>query len=211
MSVRASSWAWEHSASTGSAFLVLLALADHAGVDHGDAWPSVRRLAERCRVDERTVQRALDRLIELGEVVLVDPATGEEVTDREATGGRGQTNRYRLTFRTGDATASGETVGGGPPGNLPPPNRKTPASAPETPASTRRNPGTTPPEPSGTVSGTARRRSFTDPDAERARARELQLEREARRRRGEACPDCDDRGVVLDGDVARPCPCTAAA
>lgn len=86
MSVKAMSWVWEHSRAKGSARLVLLALADHAGHDGGDAYPSVRRLAERCGVSERTVQDALKTLAELGELV-VNPQAGP----------RG-VNRYQLTL-----------------------------------------------------------------------------------------------------------------
>lgn len=133
MSVRASSWAWESSRSTGASFLVLLALADHAGGDGGDCWPSVGRLARRCRVDERTVQRALASLVELGELG-VDPGAGPAGT-----------NRYRLTFVTTEELPltpgdnPGETVDNprqdATPGRMPPP-----ASAPETP-------GRVPPKP----------------------------------------------------------------
>lgn len=99
MSVRASSWVWESSKARGSAFLVLLALADHAGADGGDAFPSVHRLSVRCRVDERTVQRALASLLELGEIVVQDHATSKKP------------NRYRLTLR-GD-NLSPQTSNGG--------------------------------------------------------------------------------------------------
>src|SRR4051812_29048278 len=108
MSVRASAWAWEASRSTGTAFVVLLALADHAGADGGDCYPSVGRLARRCRCDERTVQRAIATLIELGEVVLV-----------EAGGGRRGTNRYRLTLRS--HPQDGENAGENPPAICHPP------------------------------------------------------------------------------------------
>lgn len=99
MSVRASSWAWECSQARGSAFLVLLCLADHAGQDGGDAWPSVERLAHRCRVDERTVQRALATLRDLGEIVVQDEATSRRPT------------RYRLVMR-GDNLSPQAEVGG---------------------------------------------------------------------------------------------------
>jgi hypothetical protein len=133
MSVRASSWAWESSRSTGSSFLVLLALADHAGADGGDCYPSVARLAARCRVDERTVQRAIDKLIELGEVVI------EEEGGRANPGGRGRSNRYKLTFR-------GRPQDGEKP--VEEPRQSATLSAPETPASAPGKGGTTPPEPS---------------------------------------------------------------
>lgn len=143
MSVKASSWAWESSRSTGSSFLVLLALADHAGQDGGDCWPSVARLSRRCRVDERTVQRALDKLQELGELVV-----------ERGAGPRG-TNRYRLTMATApplnlDNPQHGEKAGDisaeGGDDRIDPRQDATPGELPP-PASTTKTPGTTPPEP----------------------------------------------------------------
>lgn len=43
---------FEHSRSEGTARLVLLALAWYAD-DHGNAWPSVKNLADRANVGER--------------------------------------------------------------------------------------------------------------------------------------------------------------
>lgn len=81
MSVLASSWVWEHSQSKGTARLVLLALADHAGSDGGDAYPSVTRLALRCGVSKRTVQEALKVLVGLGELV-IDKQAGPHGANR---------------------------------------------------------------------------------------------------------------------------------
>lgn len=81
MSVIASSWVWEHSQSKGTARLVLLALADHAGADGGDAYPSVGRLALRCGVGKRTVQEALKVLVSLGELV-IEPQAGPHGANR---------------------------------------------------------------------------------------------------------------------------------
>jgi hypothetical protein len=59
-------WAW--SAPTESTRkLVLLALADHANRD-GVAWPSLRRIAARTGLSERTVQYALRDLQEEGHI-----------------------------------------------------------------------------------------------------------------------------------------------
>lgn len=228
MSVRASSWAWESSAATGSAFLVLLALADHAGADGGDAWPSVGRLARRCRVDERTVRRAIATLTELGEVEV------------EHNAGPHGTNRYRLTLRTGSATLRLEPVDNPgdnpaedpghlalPPGDVSadpghgvrqpraprPPNRKEPSK-------------NQPPTPTGSAAGApdvvhdgrhpSCRACGTNP---RAQARPLDpaeaavaagaaiVELNDRRRRGDVCPSCEGSGWVLDeANLAHPCP-----
>jgi hypothetical protein len=76
---------WDHSTTEGVDRLVLLALADHADHD-GYAWPSVSRLAAKCRVDRRTVFRALAACEAKGEV------------ERTSGRGRGTVNRYRLAI-----------------------------------------------------------------------------------------------------------------
>lgn len=91
VSVLASSWVWEHSESKGTARLVLLALADHAGSDGGDAYPSVTRLALRCGVSKRTVQEALKVLVSLGELVI----------DKQA--GPHGANRYQIAMTPADS------------------------------------------------------------------------------------------------------------
>lgn len=75
MSVRVMSWVWESSRADGPALLVLLAIADQARDDGDQAWPAVAKLAAKARVSERTVQRALRSLVELGELE-VRPSAG---------------------------------------------------------------------------------------------------------------------------------------
>lgn len=55
-----------HSRAKGTAKLVLLGIANHAG--DGGAWPSVATLARYANVDERSVQRALAQLVQAGEL-----------------------------------------------------------------------------------------------------------------------------------------------
>ena len=82
------SWVWEHSPAQGSELLLLLALADFAD-DHGmNAYPSVARLARKCRIDRRTVQRILRRITEKGLLSTVGSTSG----------GRGRANRYRVVM-----------------------------------------------------------------------------------------------------------------
>jgi len=82
------SWVWSHSSSKGTERLILLAIADNARDDGSDAYPSIETLARKAGgLDERTVQRAITRLVELGEL---------EVTEG---GGRGRSNRYRVVMR----------------------------------------------------------------------------------------------------------------
>jgi hypothetical protein len=58
---------WDHSKTTLLTRLVFIALADHC--DHeGLCWPAIPQLARKCQVSERTVQRALSEMEELGEI-----------------------------------------------------------------------------------------------------------------------------------------------
>lgn len=66
MSVEAMSLALHHSNAKGTAKIVLLGIANHAG--DGGSWPSVPTLAAYANVDERGVQRAIEQLIKSGEV-----------------------------------------------------------------------------------------------------------------------------------------------
>lgn len=61
-------WVWEHSSAAGGDLLVLLAIADHASDDGTHAFPTVDTLAGKCRMSARSVQRAIGRLAELGEL-----------------------------------------------------------------------------------------------------------------------------------------------
>lgn len=83
MSVRVAQRVWDYSRSQGNARLVMLALADYAN-ERAEAWPSMSALAAKTHLSERTVQRLVASLADLGEV---------EVTPG---GGRHRPNRYRL-------------------------------------------------------------------------------------------------------------------
>lgn len=85
MSVQATTWVWNHSQATEGAFVVLLALADHAHPDGTHAYPSVAAIAKMARLSERAVQYALRQLENFGEITIT----------REG-GGRGRTTEYRL-------------------------------------------------------------------------------------------------------------------
>lgn len=93
---------WKFSAARGTDLLVLLALADVAD-DRGECWPSVRHLATKCRLDERTAQRRMRSLERLGEVEVV-PGGGRS-------SGRGglRSNRYRIVVRPPDAPDGGDS------------------------------------------------------------------------------------------------------
>lgn len=65
---------------------VAVRLLHYLNHDKGFAWPSIRRLAIECNCSKRTVQRAIDGLVE----------DGWFVVDRGR--GRGRTNRYAPNF-----------------------------------------------------------------------------------------------------------------
>lgn len=73
MSVEAMALVLHHSRAAGTAKLVLLGIANHAG--DGGAWPTIATLARYANTTERTVQRAIAQLVKLGEV-RVHPQAG---------------------------------------------------------------------------------------------------------------------------------------
>lgn len=84
MSVKVSSWVWEHSKTGGGDRLLLLAIADCAGDDGDNAWPSVSTLAHKTQTADRTVQRGIERL------------QREGCLEVHRGAGRGGTHRYRV-------------------------------------------------------------------------------------------------------------------
>lgn len=69
MSIQAVAWVLEHSTTTGSDRLVLIAIANHVD-STGWCWPSIPAIAHEARVDKRTVYRAIDSLEEWGDLVI---------------------------------------------------------------------------------------------------------------------------------------------
>jgi hypothetical protein len=90
MSVKISAQVWEWSQANGTDRLVMLALADFCD-DDGVCFPGVARVAKKCRISERSVQRAFRSLEAIGELT-VEMGKGAH-TDT------GATNRFRLTFK----------------------------------------------------------------------------------------------------------------
>ena len=86
MAISVMSWVWAESKAQGPDLLVLLAIADQAREESGEAWPAVSTLAGKARVSERTVQRCVRRLVDLGEL---------EVRESE---GRNGVNVYRVVM-----------------------------------------------------------------------------------------------------------------
>jgi len=76
MSIRVMTWVWDNSPVGGSERLLLLAIADCANDEGGNAWPSIATLARKCRIDGRTVQRIIRRLADAGHLTVVASAGG---------------------------------------------------------------------------------------------------------------------------------------
>jgi hypothetical protein len=68
MSIQIMQAVWQHSRSTGRARLVLLAIADHQG--EIGAWPSIATIATMVNSSERSVQRDIQELVDLGELTV---------------------------------------------------------------------------------------------------------------------------------------------
>lgn len=85
MSVKVMAAAWDYSRASGSALLVLLAIADSCDHDGTGAWPAVSTIGRKTRLSTRTVQRQIQQLIELGEVRVV-PGPGHIRIDRRPNG-----------------------------------------------------------------------------------------------------------------------------
>ena len=62
MSIKVMSWVWEQALPPLDR-IVLMAIADHAD-DDGYAWPGMKRIAEKCSMEKRTVQRHVEKLQE---------------------------------------------------------------------------------------------------------------------------------------------------
>jgi DnaD/phage-associated family protein len=84
MGIAIMSRVWESSKQSGSALLVILALADRADED-GICWPGIGDIARRARLGDRQVQRIIFQLKECGELYIQNAV------------GRGHTNNYFIT------------------------------------------------------------------------------------------------------------------
>lgn len=92
MSVEALAVVLHHSAAAGTPKVVLLGIANHDG--DGGAHPAVKTLAKYANVDERSVQRALGVLVDLGEVRVVKRWTYDASGTK-----RTLTNQYEILVR----------------------------------------------------------------------------------------------------------------
>jgi hypothetical protein len=94
MSWQATSAVLLHSKARGSARLVMLCIANYAGVDGSGAYPSNKTICENALLSERGVRYIIAKLVESGELV------------KEEKCGRGNINCYRinLPFASGDGS-----------------------------------------------------------------------------------------------------------
>ena len=67
MSIKVSSYMWEHSTQKGTRLLLLLAICDMAN-DDGVCWPSMNTLAKKARTDRRHAIRIVNSLVKAGEL-----------------------------------------------------------------------------------------------------------------------------------------------
>ncbi len=67
MSIKLMSAVWDESKTSGSALLLLLALADYAD-EAGVSWPGIDTLATKIRMSHASVHRLIAELVELGEL-----------------------------------------------------------------------------------------------------------------------------------------------
>ena len=72
MSIEVMSWVWKKSQASGTDKFVLLAIADNAWDDGTHAWPSVHTIMRKTGLSERTVQRCIQNLCDMGELKIVD-------------------------------------------------------------------------------------------------------------------------------------------
>lgn len=87
MSVESLAAVLHHSRAKGTAKLIMVGIANHDG--DGGAWPTVRTLARYANVDARNVQRSLEKLVSIGELVIHVQAGGTAgIADHE------RPNRY---------------------------------------------------------------------------------------------------------------------
>lgn len=62
---------WKSGRHDGAALIVLLAMADYASKETGEFFPSQETLAKKCRMNRRSVQRAIKELVAGGDIVIL--------------------------------------------------------------------------------------------------------------------------------------------
>lgn len=122
MSIEALAIVLNHSKATGAVKLILMGVANHINPDNDGAWPSQVKLASYANCTERYVRKALDELVELGELKF-------ETHGGKSNGGN-KSNRYWLTIQCPDDCDGSTNHRIGKPRTL---AKNTPNSVPNTP------------------------------------------------------------------------------
>lgn len=122
MSLDAQDWVWEHSASKNTARLALLAIADKASGPDVSAYAGTTFLVRRTRASRTAVIKAIDTLLESGELEIVEGVKGPHGETRyRIPGAKGHTRKggtesvpVRNLNRSGKKTPGGtESAPGG--------------------------------------------------------------------------------------------------
>ncbi|MFP6842748.1 MAG: helix-turn-helix domain-containing protein [Acinetobacter sp.] len=110
MSIDATRWAWTAPVKNSSQRLVLLSLADRAG-EHHTAWPSIDRLAKDTALNEKTVQKVILELINIGLVIDTLERTGPtkrvRILKLNGVKGREEYAQKRVNTKDGNDTENG--------------------------------------------------------------------------------------------------------
>ncbi len=88
MSRRTEQWVWDNSITVGNDRMILAYMGNEANDDGFACFPSIDRLALKCRISTNTVGAVIKRLEAAGEIVVVRP-------ERQ---GRGHFNKYALVL-----------------------------------------------------------------------------------------------------------------
>jgi len=76
---------WDDSEATGTARLVLLAIADSSDHDGTNAWPAIDTIGRKTKLSRSTVKRKIQELVSLGELAVV-PGPSHIRSDRRPNG-----------------------------------------------------------------------------------------------------------------------------
>ena len=180
MSIAVMTWVWTHSQSRNGARLVLLAIADCASDDGGNAWPSINTIRRKANLkSDRTVQAAIKELVDLGELK-VRPNAGPNGVNRFTVVMRTPAefappqNLHPAEFAGVETEKETDTVPQDPPQNLHPANSAPPQNSASTPANIAGEPSLNHPEKKTSSSSKRSTRSAKDePELEHPRFAEF--------------------------------------
>lgn len=100
-------WVWDQRIEPPTKKMVLLAIADHAGHDGDNAWPSVARIAGMVGINSRNTQRYIRQLEAEGYLIVGKQQGGNLNTPEDR-----RPNLYRVVVRGGAGDTPKEERGG---------------------------------------------------------------------------------------------------